>query len=409
MYLEGAGKAVITILIGAVILFAGNSLLITVLPLRAGLEGFSETIIGMMGTVHFFGFALGCTLGPAMVRRVGHIRCFAGFGALMASLTLIFPSWVDPIGWSVLRGLGGVCVAMLYLVVESWLNDSASNAVRGAVLSIYIIVTNMATIGGQLSVNLFDVAAFEQFSMVAILIAMAVVPLCLATTQAPKPVPAAKLRIGRLWSLSQTGFVACIAVGMIEGSFWTLGPVFASAQGLSTAEITLFMSAFVVGGLVSQWPLGRLSDKVDRRWILLLCCAGTTATALILTTVEISDGWVSLALAVAHGCFMLPLYPLSLAHANDYAPNEELVEVSSGLLLLFAVGAITGPWTVGAMMDFYDDSALFYAMAVLLVALGVFIISRIGIRPSQTVAAIRAKFVPVPKTSQGVYTLEADD
>ncbi len=398
-----------TILTCAAMVFLGNALLITVLPIRAQYEGFAEGLIGLMGTVHFAGFALGCLIGPKMVKQVGHIRCFAGFGALMGITVLIFPSIVEPITWCVLRALGGVCIAILYLVIESWLNDSAGNEIRGAVLSIYVILTSILTVGGQMAVNLFDVAAYEQFTLAAIFIALALVPLTLIDTATPKPIPEARLRIGRLWSLSPSGFVACIAVGFVEGSFWSLGPVFAQSKGMIIGDITIFMAAFVVGGAIGQWPIGRVSDFVDRRWIIVACCLGTMSTALTLTVMPFDSQATAIAVAVLHGSFMVPLYPLGLAHVNDYAPNEELVEVSSGLLLLYGTGAILGPATVGLTMEHFDAGALFVVMVGVLGGLAAFVLIRSLMRSYVADKLMRLAFAPVPKTTQSVYSLETDD
>lgn len=403
-------RAIGPLMSGTVAVFLGNTILITILPIRAQVEGFSESAIGLMGTIHFAGFALGCLIGPLMVTKVGHIRCFAGFSALMATITLLFPFAIDPAAWTVMRGLSGVCLAILYLVIESWLNDSADNEIRGAVLSVYIIAASAVTVAGQLMINLFPVEAFQQFSMAAVFLVLAVAPLTLADSKAPKPVPEARLRIARLWALSPTGFVACLAAGMVEGAFWTLGPVYAQGKDLPVSQITLFMAAFVLGGLLSQWPLGRLSDHVDRRWVIIGCCVGTTVTAVLLAFLPLASGVLAFLLAVLHGAFMLPLYPLSLAHANDHAPNEELVEVSSGLLLLYAVGAISGPWAVGWAMETYDSGGvLFLAMAVILSLLALFIVLRAIVRAAPSDRSLRALFVPVPKTSQSIYTLETDD
>ena len=403
-------RAIGPLMSGTIAVFLGNTVLITMLPIRAQIEGFSESAIGLMGTIHFAGFALGCVIGPYMVTKVGHIRCFAGFGALMATITLLFPFAVDPAAWSAMRGLGGVCIAILYLVIESWLNDSTDNDTRGAVLSVYIIAASAVTVAGQLLVNLFPIEAFQQFSMAAIFLVLAVAPLTLADSKAPKPVPEARLRIARLWALSPAGFVACLAAGMVEGAFWTLGPVYAQGQGMAVSDITFFMAAFVLGGLLSQWPLGRLSDHIDRRWVIIGCCLGTTVTAVLLATLPLPGGVFTLSLAVLHGGFMLPLYPLSLAHANDHAPNEELVEVSSGLLLLYALGAISGPWAVGWAMEAQDSgAALFLAMAAILSLLALFIVLRAFLRAAPSDRNLRSLFVPVPKTSQSIYSLETDD
>lgn len=380
----------------------------TVLPIRAKLEAFSTTAVGLMGAAYFAGFAVGCLIGPAAVRRVGHIRCFAGFAALACTGTLLFPLAVDPVVWSVLRGFTGLCLAVLYLVIESWLNEQSSNQVRGQVLSIYIIVTNLVTIAGQQLVNLYEVRRPAQFSLVAMLICLSLVPLSLTPTVAPKPITEARLRIGRLFRLSPAGLVGCLAIGIVEGSFWTLGPVFAQARNLPVPEITLFMSAFVVGGTLSQWPLGKYSDRVDRRLVIFACCLGTSCTGLAMTFLPLDGLVATFAVAALHGAFMIPLYALLLAHANDHAPTETLVETSSGLLLIYASGAVIGPLAVAPAMDLIGPGALFMSMAVVLGALALFILYRWFRRPAAA-AVERVEFVPVPKTTQSVYSLEEDD
>ena len=393
----------------AVAVYLGNGVLITIVPIRAGLEGFPESLIGLMGTVHFAGFAAGCLLGPRMITRVGHVRCFAGFGALMAILTLIFPSAVDPVVWCVLRGLGGTCVAVLYLVIESWLNESSTNDNRGAVLSVYVIVGSLLTVAGQLAVNLFSESAYEQFTMAAIFLVFALVPMTLVDIPTPKPVPEARLRIGRMWALSPTGFVGCVVVGFVEGAFWSLGPVFAQGKGMPVADVTIFMAAFVAGGAIMQWPIGRLSDFIDRRQAIIGCCLGTAVTALTMTVMPFEDQWTAVAVAVLHGGFMVPLYPLTLAHVNDYAPNDELVEVSGGFLLLYSAGAISGPGVIGYAMDVYGGAALFIMMIGVFLGLTAFIAARFLIRRYVAEKLSRQAYAPVPKTTQSVYSLEADD
>ncbi len=403
-----AQRSIATLLLGAAVLMLGNGVQVTILPIRAQLEGFSTTLIGLMGTAFFAGFAVGCLIGPRMVKAVGHIRAFAGFAALAAAAVLIYPIAVDPVAWCVLRAFTGICFAVLYMVIESWLNDQASNEIRGAVLSIYIIVANLVTIGGQLMVNLSAPTSPLLFTLITILICLSLVPLSLTPTVAPKPIAVARLRIATLFRNSPAGFVGCLAVGLVEGAFWSLGPTFAQGRQMSVAEVTLFMGAFMVGGTVSQWPLGRLSDRVDRRLVIAACSLGTVATGLVMAFVEL-DGlvWI-LALACLHGAFMIPLYALALAHANDYAPAEALVATSSGLLLVYAAGAVVGPALAGPLMQAFGIGSLFLFMAALLGALALYCLYRAGLRPVAA-AATRVVFVPVPKTTPSVYALEQDD
>ena len=406
--MTSAQRSIATLLSGTAVLFFGNGLLLTLLPIRAKLEAFSTSWVGVIGAVYFAGFAIGCLVGPRTVKQVGHIRAFAGFAALTAIAAMAHPFALDPVAWAVLRGFTGLCLAVLFMVVESWLNEQADNRIRGRVLSLYIIVGNLVTIGGQLTVNLTDPAGPTLFVVVGMLICLSLVPLSLTPTATPAPPQSAKVRIALLYRLSPTSFVGCLSFGLIEGAFWTLGPVFAQDRGLSVSEITLFMSAFMIGGTVSQWPLGRFSDRVDRRWVIIACCLGTCATGLALTLAEIDSLPLAFALACLHGAFMIPLYALCLAHANDYAPSESLVEVSSGLLLVYATGAVLGPLLIGPAMDLAGAGALFLAMAVILSLLALFLLYRV-LHRRVSEAKWRGTFWPVPKTTPSVYELEAED
>ncbi len=406
--MKSTRASIATLLVGTAVLMLGYGLLITLLPLRAKLEAFSTSMIGVMGGAYFAGFAIGCLLGPAVVKRVGHIRAFAGFAAIAAVLMLAFPLVIYPAAWVAVRGLTGICFAILFMVIESWLNDQSSNEIRGRVLSIYIIVTNLVTMGGQLMVNLAEPSGSVLFTLAAILVCLSLVPLSLTPTSTPKPIAEAKLRIAQLYTYSPSGFIGCLAFGLADGAFWSLAPVFADGRGLPVADITFVMSLFVVGGSISQWPLGHFSDKVDRRWVIAFVCAGSICTASALAFLDLEQRWLAYALACAHGAFMLPIYPLLLAHTNDYAPTSRLVETSSGLLLLYALGAIAGPSVAAALMQAYGVGSLFLFIAAILALLLAYILFRLGRRPVAR-AEERVEFHPVPKSSPSVYSLETDD
>jgi MFS family permease len=401
-------RSIATLLLGTGFLFLGNGLLVTLLPLRSQMEGFSLTVIGALGTVFFGGFVLGCLFGPRIVKSVGHIRCFAGFAALVAAGILLYPLWLGPVAWLVIRGATGFCYAILFMVIESWLNEQSSNQVRGAVLSLYIIVTNIVTIGGQLMVNLSAPQDAALFSLAAILACLSLVPLSLTSTASPKPIPRATLRIRYLFRLSPSAFIGCFAVGLVEGAFWSFGPVFGQLKGLSIAEVTGFMAAFMVGGTLSQWPIGRLSDRVDRRLMITACAFGSLATGLTLAIAPLSSPFAMLAVAVAHGAVMLPIYALCIAHANDYAPSEDLVETSGGLLLVYAGGAMLGPMIVGPLMEAFGPGQLFFFIALLLGALDPYFLYRSRPRPVVDEEE-RVEFVPLLRTTPSLYTLEEDD
>lgn len=399
----------ITLLITcSAILFLGNGLLITLLPVRARLEGFSTTSIGLIGTTLYAGFIIGCVVGPRVVRLVGHVRSFAGFAALATTATLLYPIAVSPIAWGILRGVTGLCFAILYMAVESWLNEESSNDNRGGVLSAYIIITNIVTIGGLLMLNLYPPDSPALFSIVAILLCLSLVPLVLTPAEAPIPIEDARLDLVGLYHVSPVGVIGCLLIGLVEGAFWSLSPEFAQDQGMPVSQVTLFMSMFVVGGTISQWPLGRASDKVDRRLIIALCCIGSMATGLTITFLPLQGEFYVLGLATIHGAFMVPIYALCLAHANDYADTSKLVQTSGGLLLVYAVGAVVGPAAIGPIMEFYSNTALFLFIVIALGLLALFCFFRMIMRPVAD-DEDRSDFVPMPKTTQSVYALEQDD
>lgn len=404
----GSIRSIATLLFCACLLFAGNGLFQTLLPLRADQEGFSTKLIGLLGTAYFGGFAIGCILGPRLITSVGHIRCFAGFAAVLAVLGLIFPLAVHPYVWGGLRVLTGVSLALLFIVVESWLNDRSSNEIRGRVLSAYIILTNIATMAGQLMVNLQDTRDNVLFMLVAMLVCLSLVPLALTPTAVPKPIPSARLNLRELLRISPVGAVGCLFVGTVEGAFWSLGPVFGQERGMATFGVTVFMAAFVLGGTISQWPLGRVSDSIDRRIVISLTALGTVVTGLLIAFWEPPYVWVTFSIAIIHGALMVPLYALCLAHANDNAPNERMVEISSGLLLIYAIGATIGPLVAASLMEDGRPGGLFVFIAIVLGALALFVLYRLIYAPPRT-AVERVEFVPMPKTSQSVYALEADD
>ncbi len=397
-----------TILVGAVFVLAGVSLFQTVLPIRAGLEAFSTQLVGFLGTAYFGGFIAGCLFGPWLVRTVGHIRAFSGVAALTAALTLVFPVLPNIYLWIGLRFLSGLTLSIVFMVMESWLNEQSDNTNRGQILSAYIIVANVATMGGQLLVNVADPAAPTLFGIVTILLCLAVVPLALTPTTEPGPIPTARLELSSLFSVSPAGTIGCFLVGAVEGAFWTLGPVFGQLRGMSVFEVTVIMAAFVLGGTLSQWPLGRWSDQVDRRFVLLPTAAACVATGLLIAFWTPSSFAGVFALAALHGALMVPLYALCLAHANDSIPTEKLVQTSSGLLLIYSIGAAIGPFAAAWVMDLAGAGGLFLFISAALAVFALFIAGRILFGPKRT-QSDRSPFAPLVKTSQSVFELEVDD
>lgn len=397
--------AIGTILLCAGLLFAGNGLFQTLLPIRAGQEGYTAAMIGVMGTTYFGGFTIGCLVGPRLISAVGHVRVFAGLTALLTATFLAFPLYVDPWFWGGLRIVSGICIAVIYIVVESWLNDASSNANRGRVLSVYIIVTNIVTMIGQLMVNASDTDGTTLFLIVAILICLAIVPISLTPTPAPTPIPSVRLNLRKLYAVSPVGIVGCFASGMAEGAFWSLGPVFAQGRDMLTSEIALLMAAFVLGGTLSQWPLGWISDKIDRRIVIGVVSCGTVLSGLAIGFDMTAPGAPTLMLAALHGALMIPIYALCISHANDAVPNALMVETSGGLILAFSLGATIGPLTASWFMSGNREGGLFLFIGLVLLLFGIFAFFRLAVDSRKRIKD-KVHFAATPAASHTVFPRE---
>ena len=394
---------VFALLASVALLLMGNGLQGTLLPVRAELEAFGAFNIGLLGSSYFAGFAVGCLFAPRFVRRIGHIRSFTAFAAVASAVVLAHALAVTPGAWLPLRAITGFCFAGLYVVMESWLNARATNQTRGAILSLYTMVNLTVITLGQLMIVLADPQTFVLFSAAAILISLAGVPVALTTSPAPPPPSSVRARPLKLYRLSPVGVVGAFAVGVANGPFWTLAPAYGVASGLDTGGVALLMALTVIGGAVGQWPLGRLSDRVDRRWMILAGCLGAAlAGAGLVATGILAPRWL-LPTAFGFGAFAIPMYALCVAHANDFVDPADFVETSSGLLLASALGSAIGPLLASAMMHQVGPGGLFGTTAVIHLLLAGFVLYRMRRRAAP---AARAPFVAVPRTSTGISTLD---
>ncbi|MDH3582526.1 MAG: MFS transporter, partial [Hyphomicrobiales bacterium] len=258
------------LLLAAAILLAGNGLQGTLITLRANLEGFDPVLIGLLGTAYFAGFALSCLMTPHLIRSVGHIRVFSALAALAAAGTLALVLIIDPYVWMLIRFTTGYCFAGLFTVMESWLAAASKNADRGRVLSVYRLIDLLAVTGVQFLLPVFGTAGFELFAVIAIFFAMSLVPVSLADRSSPKPPEAFSFDLRTVWAISPMACSGVLSLGLTTSAFRLIGPLYAEGVGLSVAGVALFMSAGIVGGAVLQLPFGYLSDRFDRRWMVIL-------------------------------------------------------------------------------------------------------------------------------------------
>lgn len=398
-------SGVSALLCSAALLLTGSGLQGTLLSYRAALEGWGDAAIAVLMSGYFAGFFAGCYAAPYVVRRVGHIRAFAVFAAVAGSAALLHSLLVNAAVWGMLRLLSGLCFAGLYMVIESWLNEKTGNAERARVISIYRIVDIGASTLGQFLLAANDPQTALPFAMLTILICLSLVPVSLTRTVAP-PVPrSAELRVGNLFRVSPLAAVACFGLGAANGAFWALSPAFLAAAGHPTVFVGSFMAAALIGGALLQWPVGRLSDYLDRRMVL---AAGLFAAALGgfgLAGAQYAGNQMLLAAAAIFGAAMFPLYSVCVAHANDFATPETFLEVSSGLLLANAAGSILGPIAAAALTASFGNGALYVFIGTVLLLLGLYAIYRMTRRPTAPLE-LHNEFVPVPRTTPAVFALD---
>ncbi|MBT8102994.1 MAG: MFS transporter [Gammaproteobacteria bacterium] len=368
---------VAALLISVSILLTGQGLQGTLLPVRASLEDFSTIAIGTMGAAYFFGFTVGCLKGGELLRRVGHVRVFLAMSALASASPLLHGLIIDSVVWGSLRMLTGFCFAVLYIVIESWLNELASNENRGIIFSTYAMITLTVLAVGQMMTLLYEPTGLQLFIIASILVSIGAVPVALSTSTTPAHPQVVAVDIKRLFRVSPSGALGCLAAGLANGSFWGLAPVFATSIKNDVSLAAWFMTAAVIGGAIAQWPLGLLSDSVGRRKVLVAVAFTGSIVGLALFVLAPTLAFVSANLLGAlWGALAFPLYTIAVAYANDYAMPDEYVTLSSGLLLMYGVGATIGPFLASALMTLQNASGLFLFTALVHVALVAYVTLR---------------------------------
>ncbi|QEX23083.1 MFS transporter [Hypericibacter adhaerens] len=370
------------LLIGVALIMAGNGLQGSLLALRATLEGFPASVTGIIMSGYYAGFLFGSQLTPRIVERVGHVRVFAALAALASMAILIQAVFVYWESWTLFRALTGFCYSGLYVVIESWLNDRAANENRGRLLAFYTVIQAAAIASGQLMLNLDDPAGFQLFTLVAILISASVLPVLLVSAPMPRFGESRKLSLRTLYRLSPLGMIGTLGAGVTLSGFSGMGAVYARTIGFSVSEVSLYMALAVIGSAIFPWPLGWLADRFDRRRVITVL---TTALALLcvagLYLAEISRPGL-LAVVFLYGGLSMPIYSLSVAHANDRLEPDQMVAASSSLMLAYGLGAILGPLTVGQAMVHLGPPGYFIYLASAHVLIGLFAVWRMIRRPS---------------------------
>jgi MFS family permease len=374
-------QPIASLLLAVALLLIGNGLQFTLLPLRGSAEGFSALALGVIASAYYIGFVSGCLLAPYLILRAGHIRAFAATVAVAAAVAVGYALAPDPMAWTLMRLITGFCLAGFYLVIESWLNDGATNQNRGLVMSAYVVVNFAALTVGQMLVTLYPIGEGGGFMIAAMLTSLAIVPVALTRSAQPAPVTIVSFRPWQLYQAAPVALVASFMVGIANGAFWGLAPLSAAGSGLDVQGVALFMSIAVAAGALAQWPLGRLSDRIDRRLVLLALLIGAALTGIALWLVAASTATL-LAFGFLFGAMTLPCYSLAAAHGYDKTPASDMVAMAATILLANALGSVIGPLAASAVMSGVGPRGLFLFTAVVQALLAGYVFYRTRVQAS---------------------------
>ncbi len=397
---------VLALLLGTLFLFTGNGLHGLLLPVRGTAEGYATTTLGLLGTTWATGFVLGCLTAPKLVRRIGHVRAFSGFIAIIAIIALLTGMVVDSTWWVALRAVTGFCTAGTSMIIESWLNERATNESRGAIFSLYIGITLIGAVAGQMMVPFADIHTPILFMVCGICYCIAMLPTTLSNAASPQPLKTIRLDLPALYRNSPVSCLGILLVGIANGAYGTLGAVFGAGAGLSDSNIAIMMSSTIFAGAVMQLPAGKLSDRIDRRYVLAGMSGVAAVAGLLLSVLQPATPHFVIGLVILYGAVANTLYPIAVAHANDFASSEDFVKVSGGLLLLYGIGTIIGPTVGGPVMSTVGPHALFFVTAMAHVLITAYAILRSRMRAAIPVAD-RDAYTTMPTANSQMITPES--
>ncbi|MGB6307452.1 MAG: MFS transporter [Steroidobacteraceae bacterium] len=383
------------LLLGMGVLMLGAGLQSTLLGLRATIEGFPTLVTGLIMSCYYVGYLLGTLIAPRLLRQVGHIRVFAALAAVASVAILVQGCFVYPWTWGAMRLISGLCFAGIYVVAESWLNDRASRANRGRLFAVYMLVLYGGLGTAQFLLILSDPRTPIPFMLVSVLISLAMVPIVISAQQLPEHAAPRKVRLLDLYRNSPLGVVAVTISGLVSAIIFSMGPVYARLSGLDTGGVATFMAASILAAVITQYPVGRLSDRMDRRTVIAgICTLAALVAGSIVALPEMSHA-VFLLLAALFSGFALTLYSLSVSHVNDKLEPAQMVASSSTLLLLNGSAAAVGPLLAGSLMTGFGPRAYFATLASLTGALAIYDLWRKSRRrpvpPSQKGPFVRAQ------------------
>lgn len=385
----------VALFLGTFLMMVGTGLGNVLIPLRASAEGWSSTAIAWIGTCYALAFTAGCLLTPLFVRRVGHIRVFAVLQTILAASLLLHALLPYPIAWALFRVMGGLTLVGGYMIIESWLNERVSNANRGTVFASYMIVSMSGVAAGQFILPLGDIMTDRLFMVGALAFGAALLPVALSIAPAPQPLTQVKVDARALFRRSPAAVVGSLLAGIIFGNWVYFGPLYGQSVGLSQTGIATMLTAAMVGGMAFQVPFGRLSDRIDRRYVMALAGGIGVAVSTAMVVFSPTSTYAILLGMFALGSVLFTIYALNVAHANDQAEAHEFVQVSGGLLIVYGIGNMVGPQLGGRLMDHMGPKGFFVAMGLVYAIYGLYALWR-SLRTTTMAPADKTDFRVVP-------------
>jgi len=374
-------KSAWALMLGMLLLMVGNGLQGSLMGIRGAIEGFSTLDMSLITSAYFVGFLFGSRLAPEMIRRVGHVRVFAALGSFISAVLILYPTITEPWAWILLRVIFGFSFSGVYVTAESWLNNAATNETRGKSLSLYMIVQMIGIVAAQGLLNVADPAEYILFVIPSVLVSLSFAPILLAATPTPAFEATKAMSLADLYRTSPTGIVGMFLMGFVFSAQFGMASIYGSLAGLSVAEISLFVSSIFCGGLVLQYPIGWLSDRMDRRILIFATAIGGAVAAFV--------GWmfgtqfqILLAAGFLMGGVSNPLYALLIAYTNDYLSTDDMAAASGGLIFVNGMGAIAGPVVTGWAMGVFGPSGFWGYLLVVMLALAIYVAYRMTQRVS---------------------------
>ena len=332
-----------SLILSIILLIAGNAFLMTLLGLRLSIEDFSASVIGWILAFYSIGFVAGTLYAGRIIEKVGHIRAFAVFAAVLSASILIYPMAVQAGLWGGLRAVGGFVMAGLMIVMESWFSSKADNRNRASLFAIYQVIFFLSTAGGQVLIRVADPAGFIPFSLATILVVLALTPLTMTRRESPSVSQGERLSLRKLYNKSPTGTLGALIAGLLISAFYAMGPVYANQIGLNLGQLSNFMASAIVAAMLMAWPIGQLCDRFDRYRVMLVAAIVAAVCSLAAAII----GNISMvALVLFVGLYMgisAAIYPIAVAITNDLMETHQITAASTALLLSYGIGSIIGP------------------------------------------------------------------